>query len=975
MLRLFGYPTLETATGRLELLPHKPVCLMLYLAMQETWVSREVLATLFWPDSDEEGARRNLRMMISRVKDLAWAEGLEISPVQLRWQIETDYGQFKAALGAGEWQVASELHSQPLLETWRVPDVAGFEIWLELERELLLDSWREAVMHVVGLYRERADHEKICTLLAQVLRQNPLEEDVIAQYLESAYLSGRREEALKSYDRFVQQLKEELGLEPLDETQALAATIRSSGKIELREVTEAASSAIPLSLQRPPRLIGREKESLRVLQSKARVILLSAEPGMGKTRLLAEFAPQEAILLKGQEGLETIPYYPIMAYLRSLETLPDLGSYERELARLVPDRFPEMTQSFPVEALTAKARLLEALARVFEKHPVIVIDDLQWLDEASLELLSFLVHRTGTKLMGSYRSTEVSPALLKTLGQWSSAKLSEEIHLLPLEETDLGQLLASLNDFEEEPRLFIQWLLPRSGGNPFFALEILKALFEARVLTQKEGVWSSSLDSLTQDYSELEAPKSIRDAALRRIERLPEIVQRVLQVAAVIAQGFSARDIAEVAGLSEWAVLEAVEAAEGAGLISEGRFVHDLFRQTLYKQLSQVRKKALHAHVAALFSDRLEPALIADHYWAAEMPKEAAAAYIEAAKGYKQKGLHHEAIRLLETMTARLSDPELRSLGQLEIMNSLVELEPSPELERLIASFSEHPNPAYRSVALNNKAILCLTQGEISRARDAYQTWLALPLAFSEDEKIQQILLKAQLEFYEGDYAATLETSKETLSLLKEKGLSIDLANTLTNLASALDVLEQHHEARQYHYEAYRVAKTLESPHTQIAMATNILWNAMAAGDLLEAIALAEDALTLGDYSKSMTLRLNLATAYIEQGDVAKAEDLYAAIASHSTDPTLLAIAWSRLAAIREDQGTKEKALEQALKYAFETDFRVAHVRVGISVLDYGNQDQIEQILPLLKERIDFDALTEAELKRALANHGLKYPL
>ena len=124
----------------------------------------------------------------------------------------------------------------------------------------------------------------------------------------------------------------------------------------------------------------------------------------------------------------------------------------------------------------------------------------------------------------------------------------------------------------------------------------------------------------------------------------------------------------------------------------------------------------------------------------------------------------------------------------------------------------------------------------------------------------------------------------------------------------------------------------------------------------------------------NLTLRINLAATYFEQENREKAEPLYRYIAVHSNDPTLLAIAWARLAIFVQDKQRLE-ALEQALRYCFETDFRVAHIRVGISVLELGTARQRQTILPLLKGKVDFDAITEQELKTALAKHGLSYPL
>jgi DNA-binding SARP family transcriptional activator len=89
-LRLLESPTITVSGKDYDLLPHKPVCLLVYLAYQGTWVSREILASLFWPEEDEASARHNLRMLLSRAKQLPWAKDLESEATRLRWQVQSD---------------------------------------------------------------------------------------------------------------------------------------------------------------------------------------------------------------------------------------------------------------------------------------------------------------------------------------------------------------------------------------------------------------------------------------------------------------------------------------------------------------------------------------------------------------------------------------------------------------------------------------------------------------------------------------------------------------------------------------------------------------------------------------------------------------------------------------------------------------------------------------------------------------------
>ncbi len=975
MLRLFGYPTLESTSQTQELPPYKPACLLVYLAVQQGWVSREVLATLFWPDTDEAGARRNLRMMLSRIRDESWASGLEIAASQCRWQGTTDYQLFREALGAGDWAGAISLHRAPLLADWRVPDVPAFEEWLELEREDSLSAWRDASLKHVSLLREQQSYAEMSRLLGSLLRVNPLEEDILQAYLEAAYLAGQRDDALKMYQRFVTLLRQELDLEPLQKTQQLATMIQQAAPLTLRDL--APIPDIPLSLRRPPHLLGRDRQRAMLEACRQPVILVTGEAGTGKSRFVQDTVPG-AIWLYCREGLENVPYYPLLPYLQSLETLPDLGAYLLDLARLLPERFPGAPAE--AESLTAKTRLLEALVQIFEAQArPVVIEDMQWADEATLEFLLYLSARWQERLYGSYRSNESSAQLQKCLLAWQASQVLQTIEIGALSVRDIAALIASLSGVATGPERFSDWLQQRTGGNIFFVLETLKTLFEAGILLQKGGHWLSTVDDLTQDYSEIEIPSSVREVIERRIYKLPEAVQRILQVASVIARDFSVTVLAKIAGLSEWAVMEALEQLEAAGIITDEQFVHDLFRQTVYAGLSSSKRKALHLQVADLLKDTLEPALVAGHYKAAGQLAVAADYFLQAARSYQARGLHHEAIALLKQLIDTNPDEAIHHQAKLELLGNYVELGLFMEAEALLEPLLLYPDLHVRARALNHKVIMGLEQGNLRSVAEDFDKLSGLALTLTPDEQIQRRLLEVQLTFYQDRFEECLRLSQEVLMILRQQAPSIELANTLTNIGAVLDSLTRHDEARHYHREALQVARVLQAPHIQIAMMINLLWNAQTgtADDLPATIDLAEEMLHYGEYSKTMTLRTNIASAYMQLKQDDKAQPHYEYIARHSPDPTLRAIAWARLAAFYQVSRPAEvqQALEQALLFCQQTDFKIAHLRVGISTLYHGSDAQLEQILPLLTGRFDFESVYEEELREALAQRGLDYPL
>ncbi len=481
----------------------------------------------------------------------------------------------------------------PLLADLVVDDSSAFEAWLELEREGLARAWREAAMERISELETEGDHGGAVTLLQRLLDEDLVAEDVVQRYLKAAYLDGRREEALRAYEAFAKQLADELDLEPLEVTQVLAASIRAAEPLATPPSTLApVRPRIPVQVLRPPQLIGRDEHLVALETATEQTVMIAGEAGVGKSRLAAEVAPR-ALLVRCQEGMQNVPYYPLTVALRQhLDTAAgslDLGPYRNDLARLVPEVAPEARPD-PADPITAQVRLLEALSRFVEAvvpadRFQLLIDDLQWADEATIAFLTHLVAQGRIRVIGTYRHHETTPALRRSLDGLKRQGLLLERRLEPLSAADITDLMASLIEQAEGPPVFSRWLFERSGGNPMFMLETLKSLFESEVLGAGEAGWRTTINEVTRDYSELQVPEAVSQVVERRTARLTESALRVLKAAAVIGPQLDPRLLGQVAGLSELAVLEALTEAEQCGLVLDDHFVHDLVRQSVYSSL------------------------------------------------------------------------------------------------------------------------------------------------------------------------------------------------------------------------------------------------------------------------------------------------------------------------------------------------------------------------------------------------------
>jgi DNA-binding SARP family transcriptional activator len=622
-LRLFGSPAIQLEDGSWQDIANtKPALLLLYLAFVGDWVSRGSLATLLQPDGDDENVRRYLRVLLNRTKDFSWTGALEIESKRLKFALCTDVQQFQAAIAAEQWAVAYELHKKSLLEGFVIREAPALDAWLELERDRLLRAWNLSALRHAQNLSENRNHTEAMRVLEQLLQHDPLQEDVVVAFMRQCARTGSKLEAIRAFERFRTALELELGLEPMPETLVLLERIRRSEEVVVN-APAAKSQPIAKVLLRPPRLIGRAPEMAMFQNSSAKINLFLAEAGAGKTRLLEEIAPARARWWYCREGLEGVPYQPITQWLRAnLNTIPELGAYREDLARLVPEIAPNETFG-PGEPSSAKARLLEALARVFEANQnPIVIDDLQWVDSSSLETLTVIASRGRVPIVAAVRSDEINTALEETLNTWRGQGIILEIKLEPLRPESLQTLIEDVSDNEAINQNISQWLSENAGGNAFFVLETLRDLIE---------------NGAVIDLNNLRIPNQVQHLIERRFKRLSETTQRVLQAASVMREGFTPQYLSGMIGISEFAALDALEETERAGFINGNRFQHDLVRQSMYKNIQETRRKILHARAATLLEETSDDIEIAEHWSNAGNKENAVTFWVKAAKYFEAK--------------------------------------------------------------------------------------------------------------------------------------------------------------------------------------------------------------------------------------------------------------------------------------------------------------------------------------------------
>ncbi|MGH3962560.1 MAG: ATP-binding protein [Pseudonocardiaceae bacterium] len=385
------------------------------------------------------------------------------------------------------------------------------------------------------------------------------------------------------------------------------------------------------------------------------VILVAGEPGVGKSRLAAEFAREvhaggtSVLFGRCDDGL-AMPYQPFVEALSHylhhaspLELPSRLGQLGGELARLVPeltDLVPGLPSPTHSDPETERYRLFEAMASWLaaasaDEPLLVVLDDLHWATQPTLLLLRHVVRATSAAhllIVGIYRHTELDPA-------HSMANLQADLRREPgmerlavggLDEAEVMALLAAIGrPLGENARGLARAIRAHTEGNPFFVGELVRHAVESGNLGRDSD----------GGLEHLGIPEGVHEVVLRRLGRLSEAANQTLVTAAVVGAEFDLAVVAVVTGLGEDAVAEALEQSMAAGLVKElagitmrFRFRHQLVRASLYSSLSAARRVRLHRRVGqaleGLHRSRLDDHLpaLAHHFALAATDGEAATA-------------------------------------------------------------------------------------------------------------------------------------------------------------------------------------------------------------------------------------------------------------------------------------------------------------------------------------------------------------
>ena len=428
-----------------------------------------------------------------------------------------------------------------------------------------------------------------------------------------------------------------------------------------------------------PTMVGREAELstledalLSALRGDGGVVIVGGEAGMGKTRLVNSLASTArrlgAVVIAGgcSEAELSLPYLPFLEAIGNYvantnpAALRDrLGPAADELAQL----FPQLGRAAASagDAASAKMRLFESILMLLgdaatSRALLLILEDLQWADPATRELLDYSTRRlrsTNVLIVATYRTDEMhrKHALLPTIQGWRRSGQVAMVDLHPLTAHQVAEMVCGIFDEREISEEFRDFISERSEGNPFVMEEMLRDALDRGDIFRTDTGWDRKA------LAEFRIPPTVRDTILQRLERLSPEHITVLAAASVMGRSFEVVSLAEVARVDEAVALAALEASVTAQLIEQEdrlsgryRFRHALMREAVYEDLVVPRRQQLHSRTADVLKARGggAPVDLANHLFMAGRDHDAVAMCIAAADDALSARAYRDAGELLE---------------------------------------------------------------------------------------------------------------------------------------------------------------------------------------------------------------------------------------------------------------------------------------------------------------------------------------
>ncbi|HSH79725.1 MAG TPA: tetratricopeptide repeat protein [Herpetosiphonaceae bacterium] len=818
---------------------------------------------------------------------------------------------------------AVRLYRDDFLAGFTLRDSPAFDEWQFFQSESLRRELGAALDRLVAFHTFRRDWEPAIRYARRLLQLDPLHEPAHRQLMQLYAWSGERAAAIHQYRECVRVLEQELGVPPLEATthlyQAIIENLAPSPPDPPPALLQPASAndgaalrVVPpnFAVERPDRkrkapgaglpFVGRLRDLTRLGQAYAsigddgRLIVVQGEAGIGKTRLaeqvLAMAVDEGALSVEARcyEGEAKLAYGPFVEGLRAALAQPDSGRLLEkvdddamsEASRLLPE-LSSLRPGLPVppslESPGAQARFFEGLNELLlafctgPRPGMLFLDDVQWADAASLDLLTYLIRRLRRQpwcILLTWRTeqTPVVERLRHVLAEADRAGTAAMVKLERLTQGAVVELVRATNvaGVEPPPEL-AERLFTETEGLPFFVVEYLASV-------------TRTLDA--QNVPDWSLPGGVRDLLHSRLAEADETGRQLLQTAAVIGRSFDFDTLREASGRGEEETVTALEALIAHGLVVEVSgpadvglqydFSHEKLRSLAYDEVSLARRRLLHRRVADAIAVRARShqalgALagpIAHHYRLGGQETIAADYFKQAGEHARRVFANAEALDHFRSALA-LGHPETSTLHQ-EI-GDLYTLR--GEYAAAIASYETAAAlcaPEALAEVEQKLGNVHHRRGEWELAESHLESALAALPADGSPGTRARIFVDLSLNAHRrGQAERAVALAEQALRLAETTGDMRATAQAHNMLGMLANAHGRTGDARQHLERSLELAELLDDPGVRVAALNNLSLVCTAAGQIERARTLAETALTvsasLGDRHRVAALHNNLA--------------------------------------------------------------------------------------------------------------------
>ena len=705
-IHALGPPEVHLGEHLVSFPTRKTLALLIYLATESGPQSRETLAALLWPEASPQRSHGSLRNTLDHLQTalrqaggqaqtsylLVTHNSLSLNPdSNIDFDLNTvEHAYAQARADRSSRTLPEGSASLPLLRSaaacqrgdflagFSLGDAPDYDDWAAIQREV----WNRRLGLILDRLSEiqfaHGEFAGVTETTSRWISLDALNEVAYRRKMRAHFAAGERGQALETYEACRAILAAELGIEPEPDTVALAERIRLQVSPLHPHVRK-----VPPPPRQPDTSInflgslftGRNREYQTLLQSYQRttegqpqLVVLRGEVGIGKTRLARKFirwaTAQGAELLLGSafESGSHLPFQPLVEAFRlrlagenSLSDIVDemwlspLSLLLPEIRQYHPNISPAPRESLHLEANVSQAQLYEPLVQSMlalakEAPLVLFIDDLQWTDSATLDLLQYAIRRwqgndARILFLASLRSEALHPMTQpqppgtpQGLSQWLERVVRElkpvHIELEPLGELESVQMMQSILSPPDDD--FAKWLYDETHGQPFYLIETLKDLLERNVLHPKQlagGQWSFAVDADHDLGQAVRVPSTVHAVIRSRLNRLSPNAFSLLAAGAVLEHWITYERMCAISNQSEDQGLPALDELISSRLLLEitqsggvsgYAFTNDMLRDVVYTEAGDARRRLFHHRtMEVLEKDGESVAVLAHHALAA----------------------------------------------------------------------------------------------------------------------------------------------------------------------------------------------------------------------------------------------------------------------------------------------------------------------------------------------------------------------